>query len=88
MITKNNVREKLSFIKGQEELNDNELFAIYQNITPIFGSDLKYINSNTTLIVSKDIKKFEISKSLYFCCGCSEFIIHYNKIKIYLAFDF
>ena len=87
MVTENNIREKLNFIKGQEELNNKELFIIYQNIVPLFGSDLKHINSNTTLIVSKDIKKFELSKSLYFCCGCSEFIIPYEKSKIYLAFD-
>ena len=87
MVTKKNIREKLLFIKGNEELSNNELYVIYQNILPIFGSNLEHINSNTTFVVSKDVTKFNNYKSLYFCCGCSEFIIHANKDKIYLAFD-
>lgn len=87
MINKDNVRECLKDIRNSSELSNDELMIVYHNLSPIFGKDMQYVSKSTTILVSKEYKKYQIEKSLFFCCGCSEFILDINKDKIYLAFD-
>ncbi len=82
-----NPREILSFLIGNEEFNNKELNIILENLTPVFGSEFQFKNKGSVFVASKDQQKYETYKNLYFCCGCSEFIIENNASKIYLAFD-
>lgn len=88
MITKNNVRDYLINIRGQSELSNDELMVVYHNLSPIFGVDMQYIGNGTIILVTKDYKKYQLEKTLYFCCGCSEFTLEFEGKKIYLAFDY
>ena len=88
MVNISNIRKNLEFINGHEGLNDKELFYIFQNITPIFGSNLEHIKPNSVFVVSKDKKVYDEMKNKCFCCGCKEFEIPYKNQTIFLAFDY
>lgn len=88
IITDKNIRNKLSFIIGSEELSDNELYIIYQNLNSIFGSNLEHLNNKTVFVASKNYLKYQNFKMQYFCCGCAEFKIPINEGFIFLAIDY
>lgn len=81
------LREKLKFIIGINDLNDKELKILHQNLVSILGARIEG-GSRSVIIVSKDLKQYEMHKNIYICCGCAEFKIPIKKYYLFLAIDY
>lgn len=84
---KESFRDKLNFIDGLAELNDKEVYALYENLKPILGSNLEDKGAGT-YIARKKKDAFDEAKMRMFCCGCQEFKIKSDNSEFYFAYDY